>query len=189
MLIFIFSFCCAFFSCHFKGELAPTGKLCGIFISHTCAFDENTVLNSSEANAYILKHKHKLWYERKSRMKPGKEPHAAREPRVGHPCTRRFLLSIFFATEFTQGDPATSKYHCQLVEEHTFFPCNRWLHHIIYARQISNNECHLWFIFRFALNPPQILRTRHQKWKIAPLLLAEALINPVLIFAELKVTS
>ena len=68
----------------YSNDLAPTGELCGIFISRTCAFDENTVLNSSEANTHIKKkHKHKLRYERKSRMKPGKEPHAAREPRVG----------------------------------------------------------------------------------------------------------
>jgi len=32
-------------------------------------------------------HTHKLRYERKSRMKPGKEPHAAQELRVGHPCS------------------------------------------------------------------------------------------------------
>lgn len=35
--------------------LAPTGKLCGISISRTFAFDENTVLNSNEANTQIKK--------------------------------------------------------------------------------------------------------------------------------------
>ena len=35
-------------------------------------------------------------YERKSRIIPGKEPHAAREPRVGQPCYKRIN---FFITE------------------------------------------------------------------------------------------
>ena len=75
----------------YSNDLAPTGELYGIFISRTCAFDENTVLNSSEANTHIKKnHKHKLRYERKSRMKPGKEPHAAREPRVGQAWYRAY---------------------------------------------------------------------------------------------------
>ena len=84
----------------YSNDLAPTGELCGIFISRTCAFDENTVLNSSEANTHIKKkHKHKLRYERKSRMKPGKEPHAAREPRVGQACFMVCMLSLIHYVE------------------------------------------------------------------------------------------
>ena len=46
---------------------------------------------------------------KKSRMKVGKEPHAAREPRVGHPCYIKtmlvflvFISTVFFAAIISQ---------------------------------------------------------------------------------------
>ena len=48
---------------------------------HPFPSQENILLNSSEVNIYK---KHTRQYESKSRMKPGKEPHAARKPLAGH---------------------------------------------------------------------------------------------------------
>lgn len=52
-----------------------------------------------------------------------------------------FWCSIFFATNFTQREPETSRNHCQAFGKFSFLPSNCWLYHIQYHKQLLNNVC------------------------------------------------
>ena len=78
-------------------------------------FDHNRLTKIVQIYIYILK----IWYERKSRMKPDKEPHAAEEPWVGQACIRLIKLSLI--TEGSSGNHSShcySQYCCECAQKH-----------------------------------------------------------------------
>ena len=104
------------------------------FISH-----EYTLLNSREVNIYK---KHSLQSECKSRMKPGKEPHTARDPRVCRPCARWYSdllvsvmtlvrLSLRYPISVQTNNPRQGRSHwgCRVATFSQYLACQhiRWI--------------------------------------------------------------